>query len=308
MKNLKIYFVIGILSLFHLGCSENQEQPSNLVRFKDDLFEVAVKSDLVYGNALNKNKEMQELNFDLYEPKSDNTTNRPMIIVIHGGGFVNGDKAKDGIANLCSSLTKKGFVTTSIEYRLGIEAPNNDQHYYEAVWRAQQDLRAAVRFARANASELKIDVNKIFVCGSSAGAVTCLNVAYLNQNEAPSSIDQNAWGDINGTTGSAGYSDAVAGVISLAGGIGNLDYIQSGNPPVAMMHSQYDATVPYTEGFNDNNVYVFGSLPIYNKTQQLGIKSVLKTIVSDEHAYATKTENINETTNFICAFLYDFVK
>ena len=95
---------------------------------------------------------------------------RPLMIFIHGGGFQNNNKVGGFGKRICNSLAKRGYVTSSIDYRLGIEKPKNDTMYYEAMYRAVQDAKAAVRFFRKNADKYGIDTAQIFVMGSSAGS------------------------------------------------------------------------------------------------------------------------------------------
>lgn len=82
----------------------------------------------------------------------------PGIICIHGGGWAKGTRASH--SEIAQALAARGYVTATISYRLSGEAP-----FPAAI----QDCKAAVRFFRAQASELGIDPNKIGAIGSSAG-------------------------------------------------------------------------------------------------------------------------------------------
>ena len=83
---------------------------------------------------------------------------KPSIVVVHGGGWLNGYKSK--FRALTLALAARGYVTASIEYRLG----------YEAKFPAGiQDCNAAVRFLRANAAKYGIDPDRISAVGGSAG-------------------------------------------------------------------------------------------------------------------------------------------
>jgi acetyl esterase/lipase len=91
---------------------------------------------------------------DLYLPATG--TNLPLIVWVHGGGWLEGDKEKPpGLGFL-----RHGFALASINYRLS----------QDAVFPAQLiDCKAAVRWLRAHASENGIDPNRIGVWGASAG-------------------------------------------------------------------------------------------------------------------------------------------
>ena len=94
---------------------------------------------------------------DLFVPKGKGP--HPAALIIHGGGWIKGDKMKFRAMGL--EMAKRGFVAMAIDYRLAEEAlfPANIQ-----------DCHAAVRYLRAHARKYKIDPKKIGVVGGSAGA------------------------------------------------------------------------------------------------------------------------------------------
>ncbi|OAZ05064.1 alpha/beta hydrolase [Flavobacterium succinicans] len=310
MKNHLVVFAC-LVSCCSIQCSSNDNtnvQPTTQTKYIDNLYTVSKTADLTYANALNIEGNNQILKYDLYQPTEDNQTTRPLIIAIHGGGFIEGSKENPGTVRLCETLTKKGYVSMSINYRLGYEQPKNEKTYSEAVWRAQQDLRAAIRFAKANAAKLRIDASKVFILGGSAGAVTCLNVGYLNQDEAPIIINQTKWGTIEGNSGNLNFSSSVKAIISIAGGLTNPSIIKTGDAPVAFIHCNQDPVVPYNEGLDDNGFYIYGSFYLNNLVKTLAIKTDLLTYISTSHSFAANPENVTQTTDYIAAFLYPLVK
>ena len=82
----------------------------------------------------------------------------PAIILIHGGGFMSGDKKAE--YSLAKQLVANGYVAICVNYRLSGEA------IFPA---AVHDLKASIRFVRGNAKKYNIDPNKIGSWGSSAG-------------------------------------------------------------------------------------------------------------------------------------------
>ncbi|TAH19253.1 MAG: alpha/beta hydrolase [Cytophagales bacterium] len=95
---------------------------------------------------------------DIYLP-NEGEGNFPVIISIHGGAFKFGDKA-DGQLNPMLEGLKRGYAVVSINYRLS----------GEAIYPAQiQDVKAAIRFIRANAKTYKLNPDKIATWGGSAG-------------------------------------------------------------------------------------------------------------------------------------------
>jgi acetyl esterase/lipase len=103
------------------------------------------------------NPDNQHLQVNLARPKSGDGP-FPAIICIHGGGFRAGHR--DGYNNLCLRLAERGYVAITVSYRL---AP---KYQFPA---AVHDVKAAVRWLRANAGKYKIDPQRIGVTGGSAG-------------------------------------------------------------------------------------------------------------------------------------------
>lgn len=99
----------------------------------------------------------RKLLLDLFRPDSQEKE-LPAIVVVHGGGWLNGDKTK--FRALAIELANRGYVTAAIEYRLGGEA------LFPA---GIHDCNAAVRFLRAHAREYGIDPQRIGAVGGSAG-------------------------------------------------------------------------------------------------------------------------------------------
>jgi acetyl esterase/lipase len=109
---------------------------------------------------------------------------RPAIVVIHGGGWIEGDKSsftsddRHQPGNIVD-FARLGFVAATINYRLAREAP------YPA---ALDDCRCAVRWLRAHATDYGIDTNRIGAWGNSAGGNLALLLAL---DSAAPALDKN---------------------------------------------------------------------------------------------------------------------
>lgn len=117
--------------------------------------EVEVKLDQPYAG--NENPKQM---VDVYLPKKRNSDKPlPVVALIHGGGWVNGDRI--GYAAQAIQLARTGnYAAVGVGYRLS----------KEAHWPAQvYDCKAAIRWIRAHAKEYNLDADKIAVWGSSAG-------------------------------------------------------------------------------------------------------------------------------------------
>ena len=116
---------------------------------------IKVEKDIPYAGTANWRQTL-----DLLLPKTQaGGKPLPIIVAIHGGAFMMGDKSM-AIGDVAGFVAAGEYVGASINYRLS----------GEAIWPAQiQDCKAAIRWIRANAGKYNIDPNRIGVIGSSAG-------------------------------------------------------------------------------------------------------------------------------------------
>ena len=266
-------------------------------RYHDKLFtEVAIDS-VTYGQANTWNGTPQDLRMNIYQPVGDTVTKRPLLVLAHGGSFVQGSRYASDVTYLCTEFAKRGYICVSLDYRLGIDinsffsAPG--PQFANAVWRGTLDGRAAVRYLRANASLYKIDREQIYIGGVSAGGVLGLHEAFLDLpsevGSANPSIDTaGIGGGIEGISGTPGQSWRVKGVISLCGGLGDVNWM-SNNREVAIfsVHGTADQTVPYKTdyfvAYNLNVAKISGSFSVDSMAHVFGMKSFLHTFIGAPH-------------------------
>lgn len=202
---------------------------SQPVRYRDPVFpQVNVQRDIQYGQAVNAStQQVEDLLLDLYLPANDTAVLRPALVAVHGGGFVGGSRSNANISRVAENFAKTGYVAVSISYRL---TNNPDPNNPTFVTDASHDMKAAVRWLRANAGLLRIDPDRIACAGSSAGAITCLESAYVPGE---------------GNSGNPGFSSEVGAVIDLWGGLSDLTQLEAGEAPVLIVHGTLDSTVEY---------------------------------------------------------------
>lgn len=223
-------------------------------------------STVAYFYTNENDSENRDLKLDLYEPKDDKSKNRALVIVSHGGAMVAGakDDFEQKSVNYCDSLAARGYVTASIEYRLGVTLTEKNKQLHidsvdfaRAVYRGVQDIRAAVRYFRANAEKYGIDPDRIYLLGNSAGAIISLEDVYAQNEDAfPSYVHKKGapkLGELD-KFGSQGYSPFANGVVALWGAVHNLDMIGDNNVPVLLIHGTDDATVYFKTGRPLSNV------------------------------------------------------
>ncbi len=232
-------------------------------RYQTEIFSSVIKTTVNYSDIYNDNSHKM----DIYTPDGDSEINRPIILYMHGGSFYAGDKATTDCVDFCESMAKRGYVAASLNYRLATNIVGfltSNEAQYETVLKAVSDAKAAVRYFRkdfANNNTYKIDPNTIFVSGYSAGAVIAIHHAYIdNISDLPSSLIDNDGNSFNvqsiinnvggiygieGDAGNYGYSSDVSGVISFAGGINNIYWIDDNDEPLVSVQGTEDPTVSY---------------------------------------------------------------
>jgi dienelactone hydrolase len=270
----KLYIII--CASFSLASATTYAQQANCSgsRFHDYAFPALPTpiSNVQYGSNLQWTGANQNLKMDIYQPVGDVATLRPLIIIAHGGSFVYGSKTGSDVVPLCQDLARMGYVTASIDYRLGMThlltgGPPHAEDAGPAVMRGTHDARAAVRYFRKNAriggNTYNIDTNNIFFAGVSAGGFIALHLAYLDQtSELLPYIDtlaqQGLLGGVEGVSGNPGYSSKVKAIINICGALADTSFMHTGDTPLLSFHGNADGTVPYA----NDTIYLLNQYPI----------------------------------------------
>src|SRR5436190_15865617 len=135
-------------------------------------------ADYVYA------KDHERQKFDFWQAKSDKPT--PVVLLIHGGGWVNGDKTSYG-ANMIQPFLDQGISVAALNYRFIAQAM--EQKVEPPVKACLHDAARALQTIRAKASEWNIDKTRIGATGGSAGACTSLWLALHDDLADPKSED-----------------------------------------------------------------------------------------------------------------------
>ncbi|MEM7040045.1 MAG: T9SS type A sorting domain-containing protein, partial [Bacteroidota bacterium] len=169
----------------------------------------------------------------------------------------------------------------------------------------------------ANANTYKIDTDRILVGGVSAGAVTALHYAYLDDlAELPPGIDTTQaglGGGLAGLSGNPGYPDDIAGVINIAGALDEDEWLNAGDEPVVSLHGTADATIPYGTGqLTFLGIFplmeVDGSETIHNRADAEGVDNCLFAHPGADHVPHVGDQAYTDTTvNIIKNFAYHLV-
>ena len=317
---------------------------SPTLRYQKDIFkEVLLTKNIKYGTALGywtknpynnepyieflskgltntlKDPDSLDLRLDLYQPNNDTLTNRPLILLIHGGAFYVGTRQIPTIKQLATTLAKKGFVVASIDYRLGFKL--NAREVERSGFRAVQDAHAALRFLSHNADQYRIDPNQVYVGGTSAGAIASLNVAFMDNDERPESVISNKKGEDLGRIESSGnnFTDQfqIKAVASMWGAVSDINIIDTDERiPVLSIHGTADDIVPFDYDFPFKRAFLlnrivmnkmYGSKPIHDRLNSMNVRNKLVPLAGQNHEpQVDKFDNFTPLMDTISNYLTDF--
>ena len=185
-------------------------------------------------------RDTLNLYLDFYTPKTihDSTI---CVVYVFGGGFIRGNRDGEWEKAYFKQLVDEGFMVASIDYRLGLKGAKNlsitnSEPLETAINMATEDAITAIAYLLDHAKELKVNKDWIMMIGSSAGAITSLQVDYALCN-----------GFLN--AGALPADFRLAGVVSYAGAIfsheGKVRYRNHVPAPTMLYHGMADRLVPY---------------------------------------------------------------
>jgi len=222
MKKIAFMMVVaGLLAACSGNSSQDEPATSRDITTvkKDASYAVLLESDVRYGDGLSHDDNSTipfstPLHLDIYTP-DNGALNRPVYLFIHGGGFTGGSKTAEHIVEMATYFAARGWVFVSINYRttqnlgaLSADNPDEALTFYQgiapeewinfaldgaetesdfkqaiALYTAQRDAKAALRWIMANAERYSIDTNYVTVGGGSAGAITALALGVTDEDD-----------------------------------------------------------------------------------------------------------------------------
>lgn len=219
----------GILSLLAVAALLGGAAPAAAPVF----VEVTTRNDVAYG-------PLPAERGDLYLPASRGFRLHRAILMIHGGGWVSGQRTLN--AQLSTLLASQDFVVFNIDYRLAVAAKP------ETHWPAQlNDARMAARYLRDNAPSLGIDPARIGAMGDSAGATLAVFLGMTG--EVAAVVDQFGITDLAALgDGAVGLVEALFGARvpgpGLLESVSPLPNATSRSAPMLLVHGDRDQFVP----------------------------------------------------------------
>ena len=225
---------------------------------------------------------------------------RPCMMFLFGGGFSGG--VRDNSMNVLyfEFLADNGYDVVSIDYRLGMKGVNSPGLFKflrameHSVEIAAEDLFRATNFIIDRADEWHIDIEKIVISGSSAGAIAVLQGEYILSNRLP--LSEILPADFH-----------YAGVISFAGAVFSLKGTPrwpSSAAPMLLFHGSADTQVPYKKvallGYG-----MYGSKYIAKRLRKAGAPYWFYSVEYATHSMAGTP--MHENRDEILMFLEEFV-
>ncbi len=204
MKTLSLLFVI-IWSFLDL-CYAQLPYTQPIYNYKKD-------SAVSFGSTTNYCGFPFALKMNVYKPTGANqATKRPLVIFVHGGAMVSdADFNEPEMNSMAIEFAKRGYVSASIDYREGLHLKAYGTGYpgtinlwnipgasvnwnaearlfaadsaetIRAIYRAQQDVKAAIRYFKLRSDVDSVDICAVFLAGHSAGGIAVLQAAFTDQ-------------------------------------------------------------------------------------------------------------------------------
>ena len=316
-KKTVLLAVMLMLTMSLSGCLRNGNGGGDTGPvYEPGPYEVITYEDVVYASGLAHTQTSTEasavpLKLDVYCPDRE-STDRPVLMFIHGGGFTGGIKHKPEIVEMGNYYASRGWVYVSIDYRTTEELGDVDgksqeemvdyyrgiapqawiEHALEnvesskqlqqsvAMYAAQRDSKAALRWVVANADTYNIDVDQIAVGGASAGSITTIALGISDAGDFRDEITLDddptlATTNLNETydVKSMVYFWGSNVKIELYNTVYGVDRYDANDPELFMAHGDgNDPVTPYE-----------GALVLQDTYEALGIHSELVTLEGHGH-------------------------
>ncbi|MBI5963199.1 MAG: alpha/beta hydrolase [Chloroflexi bacterium] len=314
----QLYFFFALLAVTTLAC-RLPDKPSAATQPVETVTQPPVTSEaVVTSNEFDSSKigaverdityctmEGVELKMDVYYPSSKDEA-WPVTMYVHGGGWSSGDKAQGAGIMEIPLLQRAGFLAVSVNYRLSPE-------YSFPVM--IEDVKCAVRYLRAHATQYNLDPNRIGVWGGSAGGHL---VAMLGTTDAGAGFDVGEYLDqssrVQAVVDMFGPADLT---VQFEGGYEKtrfvfndfdaalaspVTYVSADDPPFLILHGEADQLVPIEQ-----------SQILLAALRAAGVPSELVTVTNAGHSFKaeegkTISPSLRELAQMIIVFFEEQLK
>ncbi len=256
---------------------------------------VDIEDGVVFGTT-----GVRDLRADVFRPADHSDDLLPGVVFVHGGSWRTGDRTQ--LRGYGVLVGRHGYVGMASEYRLIPEAT-----YPENL----HDVKAAIRWMRANADELGVDPNRIAVHGNSAGGHLALLAAATGDHA-----------DLEGDGGNNDVSSAVQACVAIYPPTlfddegwevgarpsealfenGSTPEIREAASPLLRVHADFPPTF-LVHGTADELVPPQASLQMYDALIAAGVSTELKMVADQPHAFDAEPTFGRQVANEIVHFL-----
>ena len=283
---IKQIFASLLIMVFLISCEKDDdnivtnESSSPTVKL-NATYDVNITGDVIYAEGLShdywnsSNTTALPLYMDSYVPEN-NSQNRPLLMLIHGGAFVGGSKQQDAIVDMANYYASRGFVVFSIDYRLrdhmgtipqawidvtSVGTPSNLDQIF-AIYPAHRDAKAALRWIVANAHNYNINTNYITVGGGSAGATTSIGIGVSDLGDFKDELSLIEDNTLSSTNPSQTYE--VKTILDFWGSDNSIEILEliygykrfnQNIPAMCIVHGTEDPTVPFSSAEDLKAIY-----------------------------------------------------
>ena len=238
------------------------------------------------------------LYLDVWRP-AQSRADKACVVAVFGGGFVAGERNNAYQQTIAKMLSDKGFTVVSIDYRLGLKDTamvaklsglwHMQELFQYCIDIAVEDCAAAVAWVCANAEKLGVDTSKVVLTGSSAGAITVLQLDWCRANSLPqASALPKGW--------------KPAAVVPYAGAI-----MSDGKPrwatppaPTLLLHGTKDKIVAYKKFPAVLSYALYGAKTVFKRMQRQGYPCWIVRFEGIGHEVATWLPG---SVDFFCGFV-----
>ena len=267
VKIFLILFVVIVLSFayinkgkikFYINAAKKYMSFQETFSSTSDMKDLNNMNTIDVKNVVYKNTNNVPLTLDMYKAKKQLPNGSPVILYVHGGAWVYGDKSIPAVLSpILDTFRDEGFTIISVDYELMKPGVSFDK--------PTSDVKDAVRWIYKNKDVYNFDTNEIGLLGISSGAHLSLLSGYTNDDEFKGDPKLSSYSskvkyiiDLLGPTdlNSLDFSKAsldlnniltsIPNVKEVASKYSPINYVHKDAPKTLMIYSKKDSLVPYT--------------------------------------------------------------
>ncbi|OOM81973.1 phenmedipham hydrolase [Clostridium puniceum] len=257
-----ITFVV-LVSVFHKRIILSYEIAKKYLTLKNHLWTTQAiniktsSNSMSYKDVVYKNTNGVPLTLDIYAPLKQVYKTSPVLLYVHGGSFVYGDKnIPDTLSPILDTFREQGYTIISTSYEL----MRNKENFNKQI----SDIKDTIRWVYKNKSDYNFDTDYIGVIGISSGAYLSLMASYSNEADFKDDAELSRYpSKVKYLIDFAGPTDlsllntndlnydlskiflSIKNKEDMVQKFNPIDYVNSNNPNTLIIHSNLDSMVPY---------------------------------------------------------------